>query len=236
MQQPSEKDVEAAKEYIRRRLDAERSMVYNLEKAMKRAAEKIVEICYSANISPQNFHYSDLSIRDQNKVDEVIKELQEEVGDYYETLAIADHEEDRDYLLPIICGEDRGLTFEERLEDYCNKYKNELMLLIGAGLFLGVAKKLLAEGIDAPLTYGRGKTNSMLTAIGNLTRFGIAKGWMKSWERSTSKNGCFGWIVRRGSSWPCDICNDNCGFHSIEEGTGLPVHSHCCCVAIPVYV
>lgn len=228
-------------------------MVYNLEKAMKRAAEKIVEICYSANISPQKFHYSDLSIRDQNKVDEVIKELQEEVGDYYETLAIADHEEDRDYLLPIICGEDRGLTFEERLEDYCNKYKNELMLLIGAGLFLGVAKKLLAksigenlkhpyanqllaEGIDAPLTYGRGKTNSMLTAIGNLTRFGIAKGWMKSWERSTSKNGCFGWIVRRGSSWPCDICNDNCGFHSIEEGTGLPVHSHCCCVAIPVYV
>lgn len=253
MQQPSEKDVEAAKEYIRRRLDAERSMVYNLEKAMKRAAEKIVEICYSANISPQNFHYSDLSIRDQNKVDEVIKELQEEVGDYYETLAIADHEEDRYYLLPIICGEDRGLTFEERLEDYCNKYKNELMLLIGAGLFLGVAKKLLAksigenlkhpyanqllaEGIDAPLTYGRGKTNSMFTAIGNLTRFGIAKGWMKSWERSTSKNGCFGWIVRRGSSWPCDICNDNCGFHSIEEGTGLPVHNHCCCVAIPVYV
>lgn len=253
MQQPSEKDVEAAKEYIRRRLDAERSMVYNLEKAMKRAAEKIVEICYSANVNPQTFKYADLPLRVQWDIDEVIQQLQEEVGDYYETLAIADHEEDRDYLMPIIYGEDRGLTFEERLEDYCNKYKNELMLLIGAGLFLGVAKKLLAksigenlkhpyanqllaEGIDAPLTYGRGRTNSMFTAIGNLTRFGIAKGWMKSWERSTSKNGCFGWIVRRGSSWPCDICNDNCGFHSIEEGTGLPMHGHCCCVAIPVYV
>lgn len=253
MQQPSEKDVEAAKEYIRRRLDAERSMVYNLEKAMKRAAEKIVEICYSANISPHNFHYSDLSIRDQNKVDEVIKELQEEVGDYYETLSIADHEEDRDYLLPIIYGEDLGLTFEERLEDYCNKYKNELMLLIGAGLFLGVAKKLLAksigenlkhpyanqllaEGIDAPLTYGRGKTNSMSTAIGNLTRFGIAKGWMKSWERSTAKDGCIGWIVQRGSSYPCSVCDENCGFHPVDEGTGLPVHGHCACFAIPVYL
>ena len=77
------------------------------------------------------------------------------------------------------------------------------MLLIGAGLFLGITKsalaksigdnlrhpyanQMLADGIDAPLTYGRGKTNSMLTAIGNLTRFGIAKGWMKSWDRSTS--------------------------------------------------
>lgn len=253
MKQPTDKDIEAAKAYLRDRLEVEQSMSSLLERAMREAAENIVNICYTAGADPQDFNYYALSARAQYDIDEVIRWLQETIDDYFRTFAVADHEEDRDTILPLVLGERDGATFAERLEGYCGKYRDELMVLIGAGLFLRIAEKtlaasigdnlrhpyknqLLAEGIAAPLTYGRGRTNSMLTAIDDLTRFGIATGWMRHWELSTERDGAVGWVVRRGSLYPCDVCNDNCGFHSADDGTGLPVHSHCCCFAVPVYI
>lgn len=253
MRQPSEKDIAAAKEYLKERLDTERAMQHCLESVMKEAAEKIVDICYSSGVNPQSFRYSDLPVRVQFSIDAVIEWLREAIDDYFLTFAIADHEENRDKILPLILGKNHGLTFGERLENYCDKYRAELMLLIGAGLSLGIgesalirsigdnlrhpyANQLLADGIDAPLTYGRGRSNSMFTAISDLTQFGIAQGWMRHWELSTAKDGCIGWVVKRGSSWPCSLCDDNCEFHSIDEGTGLPVHGHCCCFAVPIYL
>lgn len=253
MQNPSEADIQAAKAYIIERISAEQAMSYQLERAMRDAAERIVAICYSVRVNPQNFKYEDLPLRAKERIDDVIRELQEAIDDYFQTYAIADHEENRDTILPFILGENHGSTFEERLSDYCDKYKDELMVLIGAGLFLGIRKsalaksigenlkhpyanQLLAEGIDSPLSYGRGRTNSMLTAIDDLTRFGIAQGWMRHWELKTASDGAIGWIVRRGSSYPCSACDENCGFHSIDEGTGLPVHGHCACFAVPIYL
>lgn len=253
MKQPTEKDIEAAKAYLRQRLEAERSMSYNLDIIMREAAERIVNICYSANVNPQNFRYEDLSQRSKMEIDEVIEWLKETIDDYFQTLAVADHEENRDKILPFVLGENHGSTFEERLSEYCDKYREELMLLIGAGLFLGVtemalaksigenlkrpyANQLLAEGIDAPLTYGRGKSNAMFTAISGLTKYGIESAWMRNWELQTAKDGCIGWVVQRGSLFPCSQCDDNCGFHSIDEGTQLPQHLSCCCYAVPIYL
>lgn len=253
MKQPTESDIEAAKEYLRQRLDAERSMSYNLELVMREAAEKIVDILYSANVNPQTFRYADLPLRVQWDIDEVINWLQETIEDYFQTLAIADHEENRDKILPVILGENHGATFDERLSDYCGKYKDELMLLIGAGLFLGVAKsalvksigsnlkhpyanQLLAEGIGESISYGRGRTNSMFTAMSGLTKYGIESAWMRHWELKTEADGAIGWIVQRGSSYPCPQCDENCGFHSIDEGTRLPQHLSCCCYAVPIYL
>lgn len=253
MRQPSEKDIEAAKAYLRQRLECEQAMTTLLENAMKEAAEKIVDICYSAGVNPQSFRYSDLPARVQFQIDDIISQLQSDIDDYFQTFAIADHEENRDKILPFILGENHGQSFAERLNDYCGKYRDELMLLIGAGLFLGIGKsalaktigdnlrhpyanQMLAEGIDADISYGRGRTNSMLTAIDNLTRYGIAVAWMRNWELKTAADGCIGWVVQRGSNYPCELCDSNCGFHSVGEGTNLPMHGHCACFAVPIYV
>lgn len=253
MQNPSEADIEAAKAYLIERLSAEHAMEYQLQSAMKEAAERIVAICYSAGVNPQAFRYSDLPIRVQFDIEEVIQWLQETIDDYFLTLAVADHEENRDKILPLVLGENHGMTFEERLSDYCDKYRDELMLLVGAGLMLGVSKSalaksigenlrhpyanhLIAEGIEGPLTYGRGRTNSMYTALSGLTKYGIESAWMRHWELKTEADGAVGWIVRRGSSYPCAQCDDNCGFHSIDEGTQLPQHLGCCCFAVPIYL
>lgn len=252
MRQPSEKDIEAAKAYLRQRLECEQAMTTLLENAMKEAAEKIVDICYSAGVNPQSFRYSDLPARVQFQIDDVISQLQSDIDDYFLTLAIADHEENRDKILPFILGENHGQTFDERLNDYCGKYRDELMLLIGAGLFLGIGKsalvksigenlkhpyanQLLAEGIDAPLTYGRGHTNSMFTAIGDLTRYGIAEAWMKSWYIDTKADRAIGWLVQRGSSYSCELCDSMVGFHT-DESELPPYHLSCRCYAVPIYV
>lgn len=253
MNQPTEADIEAAKVYLRRRLECEQTMTTLLESAMKDAAERVVEILYSAKIHPTVGSYENLPVSVQMQIEEVVDWLRETIDDYFLTLAIADHEENRDKILPLILGENHGQTFDERLNDYCGKYRDELMLLIGVGLFLGIAEsaliksigenlkhpyanKLLADGIETPLTYGRGRTNSMFIALSGLTKYGIESAWMRHWELSTSADGAIGWIVQRGSSYPCSQCDDNCGFHSVDEGTNLPVHPSCCCFAVPIYI
>lgn len=253
MRQPTEADIEAAKAYLRQRIECEQVMTTLLESAMKEAANEIVEICYSAGVNPQSFRYSDLPVRVQFDIDAVIERLKEVIDDYFLTLAVADHEENRNKILPFVLGENHEQTFDERLDDYCDKYRDELMLLIGAGLFLGVTKmalaksigenlkhpyanQLLAEGIDAPLTYGRGRSNAMFTAISGLTKYGIESAWMRHWELKTESDGAIGWLVQRGSLFPCSQCDDNCGFHSIDEGTQLPQHLSCCCYAVPIYL
>lgn len=252
MRQPSEADIEAAKAYLRQRLDAEQSMTYNLEIVMREAAERVVEILYTANISPASASYDDLPMRVQWDVDAVIEWLRETINDYFLTLAIADHEDNRDEILPVVLGENHGATFDERLNGYCGKYRDELLLLIGAGLFLGVSKsalvksigenlrhpyanQLLADGIATPLTYGRGRTNSMFTALGDLTRFGIAQGWMKNQYINNRKDGCIGWYVRRGSSYNCELCDSYVGFHT-DESELPPYHLSCKCFAVPIYM
>lgn len=252
MKQPSESDIEAAKAYLRQRLAAEQSMCSNLERVMKDAAERIVAICYAANVNPQNLRYEILSLATQLDIDAVIVRMRQLIDDYFQTLAIAEHTDTESEVLPLILGENHGLTFEERLSDYCEKYKNELLLLIGAGLFLGVAEpaltrslkenirrpyanQLLAEGIAAPITYGKGRTNSMYTAISDLMRFGIAQAWMASRYINNRKDGCAGWFVMRGSSYPCELCDSYVGFHA-DESELPPYHGHCACFAVPIFL
>lgn len=250
MKQPSNADIESAKEYLRQRLDAEHSMVYNLESLMREAAERIVTICYAANVSPKGFNYNLLPLSTQRKIDEGIEWLRSLIEDYFQTLAIAEHTDTEDEVLPFILGENHGMTFDERLADYSEKYKNELLLLIGAGMFLGItesalttsikenirhpyANQLLAEGIDSPISYGRGRTNSMFTAISDLTRFGIALAWMRNQYINNRKSGCVGWFVMCGSSYPCELCDSYVGFHS-DESELPPYHGHCACFTVPI--
>lgn len=249
--QPTEKDIESAKAYLRQRLEAELSMTHNLEIIMREAAERFVEICYDAKIDPSDVSFGNLPIKVQMQINEVVDWLRETIDDYFLTLAVYNHEENKEKILPFILGENHGMTFDERLDGYCSKYRDELLLLMGAGLFLGLTKKVLAksigehlklpyknpdlvDGIAAPLTYGRGRTNSMFTAISDLARFGIARGWMKNWELKTKNDGCIGWVVQRGSTYPCEICDSMVGFHA-DESELPPYHLSCCCIAIPIY-
>ena len=123
------------------------------------------------------------------------------------------------------------------------------MLLVGAGLFLGVTKmvlaksicdnlkhpyanQLLADGIAAPLTYGRGRTNAMFTAINSLTRFGIGRGWMYHRHLKAEMEQAQGFITFRNSSVPCDMCDDYASYTHPMDDPLPPLHGHCVCGTI----
>ena len=45
-----------------------------------------------------------------------------------------------------------------------------------------------------------------------------------------------GFYVLRGSDYPCKMCDDNTGFHTMNEQEALPpIHPHCCCYSIPIF-
>ena len=58
-------------------------------------------------------------------------------------------------------------------------------------------------------------------------------GWEKVRFEKNKEEEKDGYIVRRGSSYDCQVCDEICAvFHPIEEGMVLPVHNRCCCIAI----
>lgn len=246
---PTETDIQIAKQYLLERLDAERSMLYHLERLMRKAAEDIVALLYAKGISVDTLKYNRLQKQVEESINEIILNLQESIADIFETLAIADHEENRNTILPFILGENHGMTFDERLTDYVGKYKNELMVLIGAGLLLGIGKSALAksigdnlrqpyanpmlkDGIEAPLTYGRGRSNSMYNAINTLTRFGIGRGWMYDRHLKAEMERAQGFMTFRNSSCACDQCDEYASYMHPMDDPIPPLHANCVCGTI----
>lgn len=81
-----------------------------------------------------------------------------------------------------------------------------------------------------------GLSNNGSTNVTNMAKITLQMVWMRSQVMDYKEQGAIGLYVLRGSSYPCAPCDDNCGFHPIEESYGvLPVHPHCCCYAIPVF-
>lgn len=249
MRQPTEADIEAAKAYLRLRLEAEHSMVRNLESVMREAAERVVDVLYSAGLTAGELEYADLPLRVQWDINAVIDWLNETINDYFLTLALYEKEDNKDIILPIILGKNHGMTFEERLSSYCTKYRDELLLLVGAGLFLGLTKMTLAksignhlkqpyknpdlvDGIAAPLTYGRGRTNSMYTAIGALTKFGIGQAWMYDRHVKAEMESAQGFITFRNSTVSCVTCDEYASYAHPMDDPIPPLHNSCVCGTI----
>lgn len=110
---------------------------------------------------------------------------------------------------------------------YSSVYIKEVMALKNAKI---AAKRLLSRGIS----YGSGKYIATMNSI-----FRLGEGtqdYAYNWadEQYMALNGAIGYIVFRGSSYPCQACDDNTGFHPIGS-YALPVHPRCVCYKVPVY-
>lgn len=251
LRQPTQKDKEEVREYLIKRLDAVRSMSYNLEILFREAIDRLVNICYRYNLQPSQLNRGIIPEKILIRINEVIDWLYEAIIDYFNTLVEAAPEADKDYILPWVKREKAGLTFEQRLSKYCNQFKLEMFLLIASGIAVGLGSIPLInslvrnlskpwnnpeikDGLEKIPSYGVGRTNSMFNAINALTRDGVASAWMKAKYIRDKKRNCIGWWVERGSSIPCDICDPQTGFH--YNDSQLPLyHLSCCCTATPVF-
>lgn len=152
--------------------------------------------------------------------------------------------------------ENNGNTLIGRISDYTDRFNGEAEAWIAAGLILGMSANQLRaafrENADNPFEnaifmsageskvqatqdvlnakYGKG---SIKSALGSLRRLGWY--FCASAFRDAQRNIPFtsGWLVGRGSSYPCDLCESNVGIH--KDSIDLPpYHSRCCCWAAPL--
>lgn len=82
-----------------------------------------------------------------------------------------------------------------------------------------------------------GSSNSNANNVVRMAKTTMEMAWMKSLASDLqADNEVVGFVVVRGSSYDCKICNSQVGFHKKDDLEGLPLyHVHCQCVAIPIY-
>lgn len=90
---------------------------------------------------------------------------------------------------------------------------------------------------DGGAHFGSGKDADAAKGLTRLVNYKITEGFHKSellqWSR---KGNVIGYRCRRGSNYPCAICDDVCAvpLYPLTEQV-LPVHPDCCCYMIPIY-
>lgn len=82
-----------------------------------------------------------------------------------------------------------------------------------------------------------GLSNSGATNVVNMAKITLQMAWMREQGIEFDESGAAGYYQLRGSSYPCDICDAEVGFHKgLEELYTKPYpHPHCCCYRIPIF-
>ena len=256
MMGPTEEEIRRAKEYILLRLRAERLAVSTLDDALISAAKRIVSISRFYNIPPEMFRFSadpDL----QREVREVLELLRDALYSRINGIDTFDEEGEEPFVAPALTQKTKGKTFRQRLAEYVSRWGYELEATIAAAGLEGVKDTAkIVEGIreymDRPYDnpwvkehegggdavrlnsiphYGRGKRISSKSALALLLTTVVAEGWMQNWARLNA--GKRGYYVFRGSSYPCEECDEKVGFHDISDTEGLPpFHPNCVCYTV----
>lgn len=257
----TDKDIEEAKAFIRKRVEAEISMQNHLDEALLWAAKEIINISYKYKIKASLFKFS-TNENLKKEVDNVIARLREMLYEYTETLSVAVDKEQKDDIILYINEETYGHTLKERINTYTNRYKYELEAFVASGLAFGYgATKLLStvrSNISAPynnelfrntvikggmvatriktggISYGQGHSNSARNLLLTLTRHTIGSAWMNVYGTKAYLDGATGFYSFRGSPYPCNRCSSMVGYHPIQEYQG-EWHLNCRCYFVFVY-
>ncbi|WP_368115898.1 hypothetical protein [Bacteroides salyersiae] len=228
----TQKQIEKAKEFLKKRLSAELSMKVHLEEEMEEAAKEIIEVALKYKVSPKNFKFS--SIPEMEKeVDEIVKKLRRLIYNYIDLLSCYTHKEDREEIVEHMNSLFHGKTLKERISIYCNRYKYEIEAAIVSGLILGKSDKNILSSIttnmSAPynnpdlksvskmgvssqvrlrsggISYGPGESNSSYNSMLKLSRNTIADSWMWWQYVDAKRDGAIGFYQYRGSSFPTPV-------------------------------
>lgn len=257
----TDKDIEEAKAFIRKRVEAEISMQNHLDEALLWAAREIINISYKYKIKASLFKFS-TNENLKKEVDAVLARLREMLYEYTETLSVAVDNKQKDDIILYINEETYGHTLKERINTYTNRYKYELEAFIASGLAFGYGvNKLLSTvraNMNAPynnelfrntvvrggmaatriktggISYGQGHSNSARNLLLTLTRHTIGSAWMNIYGSNAYRDGAIGFYSFRGSSYPCRTCQSRVGYHPIQEYQG-EWHLNCRCYFVFVY-
>ena len=95
------------------------------------------------------------------------------------------------------------------------------------------ATRLVTKGIS----YGVGLYVGAENALVRLERYTLADAFrLAQFFSFASRDGLIGYYIGRGSSYPCETCDDETGFRPLGFEQLPPYHANCKCWAAPVYM
>jgi len=248
-------ELEAAKDFLRKRLESEQSMSADVERLLYTYAGYLLSALFS-NASDED-------------IELLIQDLIEQLMADCELLAIDEREDKRDAILLYMLGERNGDTLEGRVNKRCHTLFNEVFAVYTAGRLLGwnetsllssikanfehpwqnevlvaVREKINRGEIDADISdfeeahYGKGVEISSMGALQTMLGYAIADAWTWWQYEDAKEKGAKGYHVVRGSSYPCEICQSAAdSFHLIDDTEHIvPLHRHCVCYIVYSYV
>lgn len=248
-------ELEAAKDFLRKRLESEQSMSADVERLLYTYAGYLLSALFS-NASDED-------------IELLIQDLIEQLMADCEMLAIDEREDKRDAILLYMLGERNGDTLEGRVNKRCHTFFNEVYAVYMAGKLVGWDETSLLSSIKANIEhpwdnevlvavrekinrgeisadveafeephFGKGVAISSKVALDTMLTYAIADAWTWYHHEEAKEDGAFGYFVLRGSSYPCQICDDAAEvFHSIDDTEHIvPLHLNCKCYIVYSYV
>lgn len=153
-----------------------------------------------------------------------------------------------------------GFTTRQRIAKYVDRFKYEAEAIIAAGLLLGLkldnTKQLFSRYAENPYAapqfakasalgatavrladngahFGTGQTTA-IKSLNRLSEWLTADSARRVQQDTWQDGNIIGYMVERGSNYPCSTCDDMKGFH--RSNLDLPpYHANCRCYAYPVY-
>lgn len=254
---PTDKEIKAAKDWLLTRLGAERGAVSYLGKILSQCARRIVEISQRYNIPPNKFRFS-ANPKLLEEVKAVLKTLRDAL--FHRTVYTCTFgEEGEERVSEAVNAEEYGKTFRQRIAEYVSRWGYEVEAVIAAARLSGIKdantivrsiEEYLERPYDNPLVKeqqgkgdairlrrsfhrGAGRAIAAYAALRLLIRATIAQAYMEEWSARNAD--AMGFYVQRGSSFPCEDCDAECGYlHPMSDDGIVPVHPNCCCIVIYV--
>ena len=229
-----------AAQYARKRAQAQRNAVSRTKKAIQRLARRTA---LKGSVSDE---------AEREMIESIILfgyEYAEAAGRYL-------YDEDNG-IKEYMDGIHYGKTYRERVEEQAGRLVADIGKILVASEFLKMPARLVESewedpyfvggavrransrgaGIEIP-SYGQGiplsGAEQLLKNIDNT----IALAWGYEDYDFALRNGAVGFYVFRGSSYPCQTCQEQVGvFHPMEESVWShpPFHNNCVCYVVYVY-
>jgi len=236
----------------------------DVEKAIKRLCHEVVSFSEPYRYLGKDFTFDTDATLD-SKVNRLLVLLGDDILDTIreDVLQNAETEEDKEAILAYVNRNSYGgLTPTERVDSYSTHLKHlvEGWLAIGfatglssgeilSDIFIFMRDPRLSpawrdaemEGFRAAifgregLAWGRGVAKSPIEGITLVGQTMITEAWQKGTLLGYAHLGASGYIIHRGSTYDCPLCDSYCEKVYPLEFLVLPLHPRCCCWTEPVY-
>lgn len=222
---PTREEIDKARGFVRRRVDVQNHVEYEIERLLDEAAESIALIVSKYKARGMKLRFSGSSAM-AREIDDVLRKLREDI-DYYVFLYCSPEEatdEEAKDIVAFVKGEFYDSTYEQRESLYISNYRKALAAI-------GFDNMEMDE--EEFISAIREETSNPEHRLLVLAAATIGYGWMKYLLDSES-DGKTGFWVLPGSSNPCDYCIDMQSiFHPMEDPKP-PYHPNCKCITVYV--